>query len=504
MKTEEALPPEVRLGASRRVCLWVALATVLASAAGCRSGEDTRLPTRTVSESVAGPATIVPEPTVAARGRGADAPGGPAIVEAPAVVTATFQAVPFPGDTGAWPGPWSPEGTHLIALAPDEVPDPSGAEPIARVWTLAVDEAAPSWDSGDVGEPISRARDAAAWRADGTLVLARSHDAVVGADGTSVAGVQRATGQPRQVSVSPAGLEAFLEGPDGSWLLGPDGAMRPVIGRPAAGFDGWSWRPDGAALALSGGDGGLYVLDVAAAEAKLEVRTSAPRPEGGYAAPAWLPGDRVLLTDPIAYDTGEGPGYDLAIVELEPEGTKSLARTLGLPPNPAMPPEPERWVAPGGAALLFPEVHRMGGDEYAARWWLYRPEQEGGDLVEAPPMMEPAWDPTGRRVAYRDADGGLSIWQPDTQTVRPLPLGGEAYATHAWSGSGRWLAVVDRSGGLWLAATDVAAGPSRVADSVDARVPPTFAPDDTMLAVTLLDEDASRQLAIGSFGIERP
>jgi hypothetical protein len=77
-------------------------------------------------------------------------------------------------------------------------------------------------------------------------------------------------------------------------------------------------------------------------------------------------------------------------------------------------------------------------------------------------------------------------------------------ATYAWSPSGRWLALVDDGGGLWLATTDVSAGPTLVAQSVDPTLPPTFAAGDARLAVGMVDDEDRPALGLVEFGIEGP
>jgi len=222
---------------------------------------------------------------------------------------------------------------------------------------------------------------------------------------------------------------------------------------------------------------------------------------GRYARPRWLADGSVLLSDAVVVGDPTGGRLDHRLVDPGGGRGSSLAARVGIAPNADMPRDASAWVSSDGWWVLYPEVGRAARGEAPARWWLL--DVRSGQRRAAPPMTDPTFAPAGLRVAYRAPDGGVGVWRPADDAHRHLLLDGRAPLAVTWSPSGRWLALVDKAGDMWLAATDVSAGPTRLARGVDVTLAPTFSTDDAWLAVAVRDADGLPWLALLAFGIER-
>ncbi len=489
------------------------------------------------------PAPTSPPPVV--RDAGASAPPAPTVRPTPRPLRVT--TAPLSDDAPTRPGepdwrgadvlagPWSPDGSVLIAyriVRQDPLHGPigrvavvdtrraletdgaeSGVGSDANDASPADDLVAPSprWETGDVQGVIGR-ESPADWRADGTLILARADRPFVDADGAVVAEVAGGFGvQVRQVDVAPNGRSALIAARDRAWILDPDGLLRPVSGLGAGELGGWDWRFDGGALALSVAGDGVYVIDAATGQARPRI-AAAPDPEdappGPPPAPRWLADGRLLLPVPIG-SPGAG-GLALGIADPAPDGTGggALHTLLGLPPNPEMPLDASGWVSPDGRYIVYPQVDRgRNGAEIVAQWlW----DVSAGASAGLAPFGEPNWGPDGRRFALIE-DGGLRVvdaaeamatTSDASYTPREILPAGSGVSRINWSRDGAWIVYAGSDGAAWLVASDGGAGPARIGEGTwdgDA----TWSPGGDRFALALRAPEGPARLTIARFEIGR-
>ena len=426
-------------------------------------------------------------------------------------------AAALPGAWGAadvLAGPWAPDGRSLVAYRVSREDPLRG--PVGRVGVVDADgepaegvveaattpDAAPAlrWESGDVEGPIDGGP-LAAWRADGTLVLARPDRPFVDADGAVVAEIAGGFGdQVRAVEVAPNGRTALLAAATRAWILDAEGLLRPISGLGGGGLGGWDWRFDARELALSVAGEGIYVVEAETGRARRVAAAPDPEiaPAGPPPAPRWLADGRLLLPVP-----GRSPGVAglaLGVADPSEEGGigGALHGLLGLPPNPEMPRDASDWVSPDGRYVLYPEVvHGPDGPAIVARWLWDVAESASTAL---PPLAEPLWSPDGRRFAL--LDGGLRVVETAGGAPRALVPADVDVGRAQWSRDGAWLVFAGAEGAPWLVAADGSAGPERIDEGLwvgDA----TWSPGGERFALALRSQEGPARLNVARFEIGR-
>ncbi len=412
---------------------------------------------------------------------------------APAMeISFTRQVVDFDAGQDVRPGPWSPDGSSMVAFV--VVRESSTLGPVGHLWTVDTDAGRSLWDSGDLEGPVQGAM-MADWLPDGTLVLARQDGTIVSSDGQRVAEVSGLEGQPQEVSVSPDGRTVFVNGPDDSWLVDSSAAARQVTGRPDRGFASWSWRGDSGALALSVTGGEFFVIDVESATA--QKFAAAPSISGGrMPPPRWLVDGRVFLSGATRLTYEGAPAFEHRVVDPETTRAEPLHALIGIPPNRWLPLDGSAWVSPDGAYVIHPEYSLPeGGAGEAVLWasWLY--DVRGGQARRIDPVTDPVWAPDSERSAYRK-ETGLAVWHVESDTSVALSDGEAQVVQYTWSPDGRWILFSDGEGALWITSGDGRAGPTRVADHVVWEPGPTWSPVGDRFAATIGTNDEAPRLAL--------
>ncbi|MFQ5599378.1 MAG: hypothetical protein ACE5G2_02360 [Candidatus Krumholzibacteriia bacterium] len=258
-------------------------------------------------------------------------------------------------------------------------------------------------------------------------------------------GVARAEPAPLSITVSPLG----------------DCTCQPYV------FGVWhpAWSPDGAYLAMAGGNayppsylywGYVFVVPVGGGPDECAY--------GDHVFveyPAWAPDSRrVVFAD----------GLGLRILDCD--GNDPPAQLLeGWARHPA-------W-SPDGSTIAF---------ESSGNVWLV--SASGGVPAQLTTQggYSPKWSPDGTRIAYQ---AGGSIW------IIPVAGGGPRRLTEgtdpAWSPDGIWIAFASDRGGnsdIWVIATTGGTA-VRVTSAPEAESDPTWAPDQRRLAYTAVQGECS-------------
>lgn len=477
----------------------------LAGAAGCGPpGAPTAVPAQATAAAVEPPL-----PADVATALAGDAPGALDRAAPPAPPHAVRRRAVGPPPDGAAPltfGAWSPDGRHVVAFTAEA----GGVDgDLGRLWVIdAGPHAAVATDAGPAGAAVATidpptwahdsgdvvaapGRDAvAAWRGDGRLVVARAPDLLI--DMATDRPLPFADVAPRSVAVAPDGITVLAAATDRAWLIGADGAARPVAGYPVGlAADAFAWRAagDGELVAAAiDAAGGLWRLDVGAAAAR-QISQLTWADDGDHPArPIWLADGQLLVPRPVRLPGGGA--LDVALVDGESGAIEGLAAWAGLPPPPAL---PDGWqlAAPNGRWLIAPVVTLEQG----------RPALAGARIAavdgpvrrDVPPVGDPRWAPNGTSFAVVEAGAVLTVDAATGGRTRRFD-GGALRVT--WSPDSRRLAVVLADGGLALVEADGTRGPARVADDVDPRWPPSWSGDGRRLAITVRPADGPASLAI--------
>ncbi|MEO8084267.1 MAG: hypothetical protein ABI780_10625 [Ardenticatenales bacterium] len=449
-------------------------------------------------------------------------------------------------------GAWSPDGRRLIAFT-REVGAVGAA--VGRLWIVdagapsdaqtgdppPVDSAPPRWaiDSGDVvGEPGRTAL--GAWRADGRVVLARSPDGLLDPAAAADHGEPAAAGAsaafpdlaPTSVVVAPDGATALLSDDQRGWLVDGRGAARPIDGYPAGlRAADWAWRADGASAAAVRADGAVWILDAAAAAARqmslltwAAESTATPAADGDAATeradsgdgsnaapaaatadaarvaadevtrsmhPMWLADGRILIPRPARLSLPGGPADDVPLVDPTTGALDGLGAFAELPPNLVAPPAGLSWATARGGWLLAPRIIAQAGAPALGPSRLVR--LDGAERRDLQAIAAPNWAPDGSALAYVEA-GALFAYDIASGGTRRL-VGSGAQAAW-WSPDGARLALAMAGGGLAVVTRDGSAGPTHIADGLDASLPPSWSNDGDRLAVVLADSAGRANLTI--------
>ncbi len=425
--------------------------------------------------------TPLPSPSPAPTAEIAVTPTTVVQVQASEAVSLTAEPVKFPEGTDARPGPWSPVGDAMIAYL--VVRDGAALGPVGRLWTVDVEKAEPLWDSGDMQEPIRRTH-MADWLGDGTLVLARQDGMFVSSDGIRSVQVSGLSGQPRSVTASPDGTTAFVNGPEGSWLIGSDGTARTPQGLPPLGFDSWEWRADSRALALAVSGGEYFVMSAVADTVEKFAQAPSIAATDPVPPPRWLSDGRVLLSDATRVSHGGAKGYGHRVADPVSAVAASLTELIGIAPNPWMPSDASSWVSRDGRYVLYPQYVRVeaSSEVQLADTWLLSVETL--EARQMGPIQDPVWAPSAERFAYRDG-GMLALWVMESETSYGLVTGDLAIEHLCWSPDSRWILYTTSDGAFWIVAGDGHAGPARLASEVAWDPAPTWSPTGDRFAASM-------------------
>ncbi len=461
--------------------------------------------------------TAVAPPTAIARDLGETA-GTPAADAAPAAVptlarvapearqaiTYSLTQVDLPAGLEGRPGPWSPDGSALVAYfgGADARGSWSG-----RLWIVDAETGRPRHDSGDVqADPAER--QAAAWLADGRLALARADGMFVDAQGDPLDSPAGLDGQIRQVFADPTGQRILATGPDGAWIVQPGGAARFLSGWPPAGQANWSWSPDGTRILLGHADGRYALIDAQTGES-IRIADGFERPGAeGLPAPRWLADGRVLLAAARELRYQDGSEFDHRLVDPASTAASSLTEFLGIPRNPLRPERLDRWVSPRGRYLLYPEYAAGESEDAASARATWLLDLEAGRLRSMAPLDgRPHWSPPGDRFAVIGGST-IDLYDPEMGPVLSQSLPEAAIEPPAWSPDGRWLLLRSAGERLWLLAADGSAEPLLLAEGVTWPPAPTWSPASPRFAMALAgnpdapdEADAAPRLLLVTVGL---
>ena len=506
-----AARPLPRVALPRPLRSAVAASALAFAAIACRQATDVPPPPN------ASPPALAPLPPGVAEALAA-ATAIPIVPPASAAVPFVLRpaAAPPSGEPALGAGPWSPDGTHLVAYTQES--GAAGEAAIGRVWIVdagaavsAVDPAvagvspAPRWtaDSGDVVGAVAE-RALATWQADGSLLLARDADPVIDAAGDVVP-----SAPPPRNGDLPADALAGI----------------PVEVRPGIPADAWAWRSDGGPAAAVTASGSVWLFDPAADGPAREISRlvfeagdagadDAGDDEGAAGAgadaaaaavrPIWLADGRLFVPRPARFGAGAGSNVvDYPLIDPLTLAIVPVTTWAGLAANPAMPPDGRALVAPDGRTVLVPLVVDEPGGPALAGTRVAR--IDGAPPKDIQPIGSPLWAPDSSAFAYPEA-GALFVYDVASGLTRRLFDTGTRQAW--WSPDSRQLAVATADGGLVLVERDGALAPTRVLNDLDGALPPSWAAAGRRLAAAARDVDGQPQLVIidlpSARSIDRP
>jgi Tol biopolymer transport system component len=275
-----------------------------------------------------------------------------------------------------------------------------------------------------------------------TATPSASPSATPGATATATAAAAVQAEYPAKVSLTEPG--AYLIRADGSGLL-----------RLASGQGGFRtvWSPDGSHIAVAGvvgGAPGVSVIDVDGAAEVTVFDGSGRGPDFWVGKPLWSPDGRQLAVPAGPTDQLRADRWHTYLVNADGSGEPAdlfLGSAL-------------EW-SPDGAALAFVQYSDKGVAlntfDLASRTATVIERGAGSNSF--------AWSPDSQRMAYTTdppfpSPQDLVIIDRDGWNRRVIA---EGASDPKWSPDGKYLAFVDSSGWLTLAAVDTGADPVRLA-----------------------------------------
>lgn len=265
-------------------------------------------------------------------------------------------------------------------------------------------------------------------------------------------------------------------------------------------FNGSTWSPDGAWLAVESYDMNQFTLFSKNGQLVKTLNLGCALGNGDKDL-AWLPDGR------LSCFIGNEPPL-LGLFTFDHNGQVKSKTTIPVPISPGTIVYAIQWN-PHHDWLATISEYQPGS---AMIRKLYLTDFQGHQLMEPIPVdsTEMSWSPDGTTLAIVQANGDIVLWKVQQQAsgrlslirLRQLPAGTTADESVAWSPSGRWLVCRHRTyqseDYLFLLATDGSGKQVKLTSSnTDGQLDyPAWSPDGTQLIVTRVSDGALLSLDI--------